>query len=346
MTTGPLQSAGRGDPSAPWLVADIGGTHARFALAEPGRQRPVLRDIRVLRTADFASLQQAALHYMTDVDASPRRAALAIAAPIQGDEIRMINGAWSFRRGELAGALGLDDVQILNDFGAAALGVSALQADEYELLYGTAHAGLADPVSVLGPGTGLGVALLLRDRQRHWQVVETEGGHISFAPLCAEERRLHDWLEQRHGRVSVERLLSGPGLAEIDDLLGQSGQPDRARRSTAEIVAAAMAGKDDLARAALGRFCAMLGSFAGDVALLHGARTLAIAGGIIPRIIPFLKGSQFHQRLLAKGRFAGYLQAVNILVLTHPAPGLLGAAVHLAGVHSGTRESPSEESRS
>lgn len=321
-----------------WLVGDIGATNARFALARRGTGRPVLSDSRTLSTADFAGLREAVRQYLHDVNERPIRAAFAVAGPIQGDEVRLSNCSWAFTRHELADTLRLPEISILNDFGAAALGVSVLEAGEYEVLNGHPDAVPTDPVSVVGPGTGMGVALLLRDRQGQWQVVETEGGHASFAAQDVQDQRLHDWLAERHGRVSIERVLSGAGLSAIHAVLsglppGKLDTPDDALRPPAAIVAAALANEDRIARAALGKFCAVLGSVAGDVALLHGARTIAIAGGIVPRFIPFLKFSAFRDSLLAKGRFADHLRSVNIRVVTHPAPGLLGAALSLDRVN-------------
>lgn len=320
--------------NAPSLVGDIGGTNARFALVEPGMERPVLRDIRLLPTAEFAGLEQAARHYLAQVAVQPARAALAVACPARGDDIRLINRAWAFNRRELAAALGLEELILLNDFGAAALGVSALAPAESELLYGQPGPALADPVSVIGPGTGMGVALLVRGASGQWQVIETEGGHVGFAALDAEERHIHDWLSARHGRASIERALCGRGLSEIHAALtdrppSRRSTPDAALRPPAEILGAALSGEDRAARATLARFCAILGSVAGDAALFHGARTVAIAGGIVPRFIPFLKSSAFRERFLDKGRFAAHLEAVKVQVVTHPEPGLLGAALKL-----------------
>ncbi len=318
----------------PALVADIGGTNARFALATFGAGRPELSRIEKLATADFASLQQAAAHYLDGCGERPRRAALAVACPVRGDEIRLTNRAWSFSRRELAVSLGLDALTVLNDFGAAARALPALGSHEHELLYGPDVPDWVGPISVLGPGTGLGMALLHRCPDQRWQVIETEGGHVSFAALGTEERRIHDWLAARHGRVSVERVLSGAGLSKIDAaLLGRPASrqdtPDDALRAPADLVAAALAGNDRAARDALARFCAILGSVAGDCALIHGARCVAIAGGIVPRLTSFLKTSAFRERFLDKGRFAAHLEQVSVLLMTHPDPGLLGAALSL-----------------
>ncbi|MGH8075577.1 MAG: glucokinase [Lysobacter sp.] len=314
------------------LIADIGGTNARFALTDPAAVTPQLLQSQSLENADFASLQHAAEHYLQSVGVQPRRAAIALACPVNTDDIRLTNRAWSFSRNELRQSLGLDELLLLNDFGAVAWSVPALQADDRIVLYGPEQSGLHGPVSVLGPGTGFGVGLLVPTDDHGWHAVETEGGHVSFAPLGDEEQAVARWLNARHGRVSYERLLSGSGLACIDAVLrgtvdATGGVSDL--RDPAAVVAAALDGHDAFARRALARFCGILGSVAGDVALIHGARTVMIAGGIIPRFVPFLRSSAFRERFLSKGRFAAYLESVSVQVVTHPNPGLLGAAVAL-----------------
>ena len=314
------------------LVADIGGTNARFALARPGPDRPELELPLTLATARFASLQQAAKHYLEQVEFKPRRAAVAVACPVGGEEVRLTNRAWSFNRLELADALNVESLLIVNDFGAAARALPALKTEETLHLHGPESDPLNMPATVLGPGTGLGIALVTDCKATGWRVLETEGGHISYAPLGSEERLIHEWLTARHGRVSVERVLSGKGLAQIEAALtgrppSRSKTPDSALTSPGKIVSAALAGDQRHARAALARFCAILGSVAGDAALMHGARTVAIAGGIVPRFIPFLRSSAFRERFLDKGRFAAHLEKVSIKIITYPEPGLLGAAL-------------------
>ena len=316
------------------LIADIGGTNARFALTDPAAPVPALLQPRSLPNAQFASLQHAAEHYLADVDTRPRRAAIAVASPVGTDEIRLTNRAWSFSRRELEQALGLDELRLINDFGAVAHAVPALGPDTRVTLHGAPDAPLRGPVSVIGPGTGLGVALLTGSIEQGWGVVETEGGHVSFAPLGDEEHIIARWVTARFGRVSTERLLSGAGLSHIEAALrgADSAPPDGRKpdlRAPETIVAAALEGHDRDARRTLARFCAVLGSVAGDAALIHGARTVMIAGGIVPRFIPFLRSSAFRERFLAKGRFAAYLETVAIHVVTHPHPGLLGAAMAL-----------------
>ena len=219
-----------------------------------------------------------------------------------------------------------------NDFGAVAWSVPALHPSERLALHGDPDAPLQGPVTVIGPGTGLGVALLVGGAG-HWQAVETEGGHVSFAPLGEEELTIARWFTARFGRVSNERLLCGSGLSHIDAVLRGAvdhgtGQ-HQALREPADIVTAALEGHDLAARRTLARFCAVLGSVAGDAALIHGSRTVMLAGGIVPRFIPFLRSSAFRERFLAKGRFAAYLESVHIRVITHTGPGLLGAAMAL-----------------
>ena len=316
------------------LIADIGGTNARFALTDLATEHPQILQARSLPAAEFASLQHAAEHYLQSVGAQPTQAAMAVASPVGGDEIRMTNRAWSFSQSELRAVLGLQRLQVINDFGAVAWSVPELGPQDRVTLHGDPAAPLRGPVTVMGPGTGLGVALLVGDPNRGWQVVETEGGHVSFAPLGEEERCIERWISARHGRTSNERLLCGTGLSYIHAALGgeEAGRPvgkPHPLREPAEIVAAALEGHDLLARRTLARFCAVLGSVAGDAALIHGARTVMIAGGIVPRFLPFLRSSAFRERFLAKGRFAAYLESVAIHVVTHAHPGLLGAAVAL-----------------
>lgn len=308
------------------LVADIGGTNARFALADIHSGMPRLFRQETLPTADYASLPHAAEQYLAKHNAKPALASFAVACPVTGDEIRLTNRAWAFSQRELQASLGLRHQLVINDFGAAALAALAIGDADRVILHGAPDRQRTGPITVIGPGTGLGVALLVGDDQRGWQVVETEGGHVSFAPQVEEEQRIADWVAARHhGRCSNERLLSGLGLSYIDAVLAER----ETLRDPADIVSAALDGHDVTARRTLARFCSIFGSVVGDAALMHGAKTVAIAGGIIPRFIPYLKASAFRERFLAKGRFASYLEGVSMHVITHESPGLIGAAAAL-----------------
>jgi glucokinase len=309
------------------LVADIGGTHARFALVETGVAPLHCLHAKTFRNVDFASLAEAAGHYLALVGQHPRRATFAVAAPVRCERVHLTNRAWSFSRSRLREALGLEELLLVNDFGAVARAVPELAAGDHVQLHGPARSSIEGPASVLGPGTGLGVALLLGGAARGWQVVETEGGHASFAPQDEEERAIARWLATRYGRASNERVLSGQGLAEVDAVLRGAAPGETAALRDPGVVVDAALGHDDTAARALGRFCAVLGSVAGDIALVHGARTVMIAGGMVPRFLDVLPASPFLGRFLDKGRFAAHLASVAVHVVTHPYPGLLGAAV-------------------
>jgi len=312
------------------LIGDIGGTNARFALTDLDDPLAAPLQPQSLPAAEYASLQHAAQLYLAAVGAQPAIAAIAVASPVTSDSIKLTNRAWSFSRSELRRALALDELLLLNDFGAVAWAVPALPASDCSHLYGPARDALRGPVTVIGPGTGLGVALLAGSARDGWHVIETEGGHLGFAPQNDEERAIERWLTAAHGRTSNERVLCGSGLSEVDAVM--RGVPVGAAgdlRAPADIVDAALQGHDVAARRTLARFCAVLGSVAGDAALIHGARTVVIAGGIVPRFLPFLRSSAFRERFLAKGRFAPWLEQVAVHVITHPHPGLLGAAVAL-----------------
>ena len=320
------------------LIADVGGTNARFALTDMSTAVAQVMQPLSLCNAEFASLQHAAEHYLAGVGVKPQRAAIAVASPVGADEIRLTNRAWSFSQRELQQSLELTELRVLNDFGAVAWAVPALSGADCITLHGRGSTPLRGPVTVLGPGTGLGVAQLVGSPHNGWNVVETEGGHVTFAPIGDEEQALGRWFTARFGRASNERLLCGNGLSHIDAVLRDARNPaardalllrEPDLRDPADIVTAALEGHDVPARRALARFCAVLGSVAGDAALIHGARTVMIAGGIVPRFVPFLRSSAFRERFLAKGRFAAYLESVTIRVITHSHPGLLGAAMAL-----------------
>jgi glucokinase len=313
------------------LIGDIGGTNARFALTDLAARAPRILEEQTLTDQGFHSLREAAQHYLDEVGTHPKRAALAVASPITGDAITLTNRDWSFRRSELKQALGLDDFKLINDFAAIAWAAPHLAEGDRMRVHGTVATPPAGPVTLIGAGTGLGVALLTGSSDSGWHVVPTEGGHASFAPTDDEERALAAWLGVRHGRVSNERLLSGHGLSNIDAALrgieavaAPAAQP-HSRRSK-EVVDAALAGEREATRA-LQRFCRIYGAVAGDAALLHGANTVLIAGGIVLHFLDFFRDSEFMEAFVAKGRHEDYMQRMTVQVITHPNPGLLGAAV-------------------
>ena len=315
------------------VTADIGGTHARFAIATIDRGQVVGIDREaVFKTADFVSFERAWNAFEDRVGSKlPNDLSLAVAAPVAGDDFSLTNSHWQFRRAQIVSQLRLDSMLVINDFAAIAHAISVV--DEAQLLHVT---GPSEPlpasgvITIVGPGTGLGAALLIRGENGAHQVIETEGGHVDFAPLDDLEDRIVAELRKKFGRVSAERLVSGPGLLNIYEMLGKlEGQPIVTQDEPA-LWALALEQKDQLAGIALDRMCMCLGAVAGDLALAHGACGVVIAGGIGRRLADRLGGSGFAKRFVAKGRFERRLAAVPVKLLTLPEPGLLGAAVAFA----------------
>jgi glucokinase len=314
------------------VAVDIGGTHARFALAEVAGGRVVsLGEVCTLRTAEHASLQTAWEEFGRRTGrALPAAAAIAIAGPVQGEVLKLTNNPWVIRPHLIPSKLGADRYRMVNDFGAVAYSVAQLPPEHFRHLCGPER-GLPDEgvTSIVGPGTGLGVAQLLR-RDGHGHVIETEGGHIDFAPLDALEDRILTELRKRLRRVSIERIASGQGLTNLYEALAAiEGRPSRYRDEKA-LWQAALSGEDSLAAAAFDRFCLSLGSVAGDIALAQGAQAVVIGGGLGLRLVDHLASSGFRDRFIAKGRFERRMDEMPVKVITHPQPGLFGAAAAFA----------------
>ncbi|MBL8549023.1 MAG: glucokinase [Hyphomonadaceae bacterium] len=308
------------------VVADIGGTHARFAIATLGHDRVLsLAHETLFKTGQFASLKTAWEAYAATIDL-PRSAALAVACPVQGDALKFTNSPWIIRISTLRQQLGLDDVVVLNDFAAIGHAVANIDADQFKPLCGPDAPLTREGVtSIIGPGTGLGIAQVFR-RRAGYDVIGTEGGHISFAPFDRLEDQVLTHLRRHFPRVSAERILSGPGLANLYSALAAIENRPAAISDDKALWDAALKGTDSLAAAALERFCLCLGACAGDVALAHGAADLVIAGGLGLRIAERLAQSGFAQRFIAKGRFESSMASMPVKIITHPNPGLLGAA--------------------
>ncbi len=318
------------------VAVDIGGTHARFALAdvEDGRARS-LGEVCILQTAEHSSLQTA---WETFADRAgrplPRAAAIAFAGPIQGEVLKLTNNPWVVRPALVPEKLGVDRFIIVNDFGAVAHAVAQLGDEHFRHLGGPdRRLPESGVISIVGPGTGLGVAQLIRQHGRH-QVIETEGGHIDFAPLDALEDRILACLRESYRRVSTERIAAGMGLSNIHRALSIIEGRAIETRDQRELWRAALAGEDALAAAAFDRYCLSLGAIAGDIALAHGASGVVIAGGLGLRIAEHLPRSGFRARFIAKGRFERRMDELPIKLITHPQPGLFGAAAAFAERYS------------
>ncbi|APL95999.1 ROK family protein [Sphingobium indicum] len=317
------------------VAVDIGGTHARFAIAmvEDGRVKS-LGAPTTLKTAEHASFQTAWQAFAAlNTTPLPRAVAIAFAGPVSGEVLQLTNSHWVVRPALIPERLDVDDYIVVNDFGAVGHAVAQAEPDDFVHLCGPKRATPVNGViSIIGPGTGLGVAQLMRDGAAY-RVVETEGGHGDFAPLDGFEDGLLAAMRQQTRRVSVERIVSGPGIRALYEALARvEGHVIEAPDDKA-LWTAALDGSDPLAIAALDRFCMTLGSVAGDIALIQGASAVVIAGGLGARLVNHLPHSGFAERFAAKGRFETMLRDMPVKLITLSEPGLFGAAAAFARTH-------------
>lgn len=326
------------DAASPWLVADIGGTQARFSLArlDPASATDGVAELshsRGLRVREFGSLAEAARAYLRAVPPAsrPRHAVLAVASAVTGDQVEFTNSDWTFSTAALRVALDLDGLHVLNDFAAVAWALPALHARDVAAV-GTAHEPLADGHGVrvvLGPGTGLGVGAI-KSTPAGDVVLETEGGHVGFAPRDGQEQAILAFLMRRYGRVSYERLLCGEGLLNVYQALCEQRGAHAALASPEQVSAAARDG-DALARSATRCFCSVFGAFAGDTALMYGAwRGVYLAGGMLAHVFDGEGAAAFRAGFESKGRMAELLRRTPTLHITRDDVGSLGAAVYAA----------------
>lgn len=308
------------------LVGDIGGTHARFAIADANGR---LDHVRVLRCAQFADPEQAIRHYLALTGlALPSTAAFGIANPVSGDAVVMTNHHWRFSVAALRAAIGLQRLLLLNDFTALALALPLLQVHERHAV-GGGQIVTGAAIGVLGPGTGLGVSGLVA-AAGHYVPLQGEGGHVTLAARNRREADVIDCLRQHDEHVSAERVLSGPGLIILHDALrAMAGQPAASLPST-EISARAIASTCPYCMEALHLFCALLGTVAADLALTLGARGgVYLGGGILGQLGRFFTRSAFRQRFEDKGRFSAYLAQIPTFIIDAPYAALSGAAIAL-----------------
>lgn len=318
------------------VAVDIGGTHARFAIAHVQDGRVVeLGEAVTLKTAEHASFQTAWQEFeRISGDTLPRAAAIAIAGPVDADVIKLTNNPWIIRRSLVCEKLNVDSFVIVNDFGAVGHAVAQAGAEHFHHLTGPDQDFSSEgTLSIIGPGTGLGVAHVWRSAS-NYHVQATEGGHIDFAPLDAIEDAVLARLRKRYRRVSVERVVSGPGLIDLYETLAAIEGRAVQQHDDKTLWQMGMAGEDSLAAAAIDRFCLSLGSVAGDITLAQGGFAgVVIAGGLGLRIKDSLVRSGFAERFRAKGRFEGLMASIPVKLITHPQPGLFGAAAAYAQQH-------------
>lgn len=309
-----------------FLVADIGGTNARFALADS--ETRAVTHAENFRAEDFETIRDAAAAYLESVGAKPKNGCFAVAGPVGGEEIEFTNSHWKFRPAEIQDALNLKRFLAVNDFFALASSIHYLPGD-YFVSVKEGEGDTNAPTLVMGPGTGLGQALIVPfgDRRR---VVSTEGGHVSFAPRTEEEIAVMKFIAREHPRVSVERLLSGRGLVNIHRALCSLSDTQRISLRADEITAAALEGKYPIAVKAVHMFCAVLGRVAGDAVLATGARGgVVLGGGILPKIRDLFLASDFVDRFLDKGRMRDYVEVAPIRMIVQEGAALVGAAAAL-----------------
>ncbi|HEY2482332.1 MAG TPA: glucokinase [Caulobacteraceae bacterium] len=316
------------------LVADIGGTNSRFALAGLDASGAIVTAFRQdMRNADHAGVEASIRTYLAELGAAPAptMAAFGVASPIADDLVRLTNRDWSFSISDLRRRFGWSKFEVVNDFVALGQALPVLGRQDWRALIGPDWPSpLPAVVSLVGPGTGLGVGVLVNGSAGP-TVIPTEGGHASFAPVDALEIEILRSMLRQFPRVSNERILSGPGMEHLYAALADiRGRPEAPPPAPA-IVDAAVAGRDTLARETVERFCLILGGVMGDVALVQGAQAVAIGGGIAGRMLEFLDTALVRARFEAKGRAQPVLAAVPIALIVHAEPGLLGAARLLFG---------------
>jgi glucokinase len=310
------------------LVGDVGGTNARFALAHVSGGDIRLEAPTVLPAAEYAEGKDALKAFLDKLPRGkrPRFAVIAAAGPIEAGAVTFTNNtAWRFDEKELEASCGLTAVRLINDFTAQALAIDHLKPGDVRRI-GPAGAPIARATAaIIGPGTGLGAAALVDDGLNK-TVMTCEGGHVAFAPGDAVEIEILQRLTARFGRVSNERILSGPGLLSLYDVLCAIEGEAPVCQHPDEVTKRGLAG-EPLTAKALSRFCAILGAVAGDFALSTGARRgIYIAGGIAPAILPLLESSGFRARFEAKGRMSDYMKAIPTFVVTAPYVAMIGAA--------------------
>ncbi len=318
-------STGRPE-AAPRLIADVGGTNARFALLE-GQEH---RDEIVLKCADYPDFVAAAQHYLEQVGATaahkrPQEAAVAIAGPITGDIIRMTNHVWQFSASRVRQQLGLARLIFLNDFTALAMAVRHLPAHELELIGGGRPVANA-PIALIGPGTGLGVSGLIPSGS-HYIPLQGEGGHATLSVMNEREMAVLRQLHQRFSHVSAERVISGPGLVNLYEAISVLDRKVPDTLTPKEITRRASESSCARCMEAVSMFCALFGTMAGNLVLTLGAvGGLYIGGGVVLHLGRLFKSSPFRDRFEDKGRYAEYLSAVPVYLIRTELPAFVGLA--------------------
>ncbi len=314
------------------LVADIGGTNIRIGLSQSNGD---VHSIETYQCEDHDGLADVLSFYLQQqqISSATINACLAIACPVETDEISMTNLPWTFSQSSLKQTLGLNELWLINDYTAIAHAVPLLKECQKIQIGAGASIG-QKPIAICGPGTGLGVANLVYT-SAGWQCLSGEGGHVDFAPVGEDEINILNYLlAQKNHRISYEQLLSGKGLEQIYQALLYTNRHSEGLLTAEQISTKALAKTCPICEQALAQFCRTLGSFAGNLALTLGTfGGVYIAGGIVPRFIEYFQESDFRLRFEEKGRLSSFIKNIPTYVITESQPGLLGASAYLGQQH-------------
>ncbi|MBO9708499.1 MAG: glucokinase [Caulobacter sp.] len=308
------------------LVGDIGGTNARFALVDFDGPDPQLIEPTSYKGEDYGTAEDAIEEYLAKMGLKhPEQAVVAVAGPIEHGSVHFTNSDWRLSEDSLRRAGGFRSARLINDFTAQALAAPRLAPKDLRQIGPLQTSGEGD-LAIIGPGTGFGAAGMVR-RHGVETPLTTEGGHIAFAPFDEIEIEILRILVKKYGRCSIERILSGPGMEDLHLALAEAEGRKVEELTAKQITEHGVAG-DGCCKVTIDRFCAILGSAAGDLALALGARGgVFIAGGIAPRIIDILEQGPFRSRFESKGRLSDYTKAIPTHVVMNPHTALIGAAV-------------------
>lgn len=307
------------------LVGDVGGTNCRFALAERTAQGTIeLHHSETFPVSQYATFDDAVKAYLTLRNISPKRAGFAFAGPKFDDQISMTNTDWVISESGLRRSFGFEDAVILNDFVAMACGATVVPDDGFDVII-PGKVNYSKPVSVMGPGTGMGVSCILSAAPPH--VVPTEGGHVAFAPQDELERKILEHEASLRSYVTVESLVSGPGMLNLYNAICHIKNEPNNLKKAEEIVAAAEANPSSVARLTVLTFCNILGGFAGNTALTQGASGgVVLAGGVSRHIAPFIPDSDFKDRFQNKAKGSFFMKDIPVRLIKARFVALYGAA--------------------
>lgn len=309
------------------LVADIGGTNIRIGTFE---NESVVKALKVYQCGNYQSLSEVIKAYLAEENLTDKtiNACLAIACPVENDLISMTNLPWEFSQSAIKQELSLNKLLLINDYTAIAHAVPYL-TEQQKVKIGDGEVVNGKPISICGPGTGLGVANVIPLVEQQWQALGGEGGHVDFAPVDQTEIKILEFLLTKYQHVSYEQLLSGLGLEQIYQAFNHIEQANKPPLAAKDISEKALSNSCQLCEKTLAQFCKILGSFAGNLSLtLASFGGVYIAGGIVPRFIDYLKQSEFRRRFESKGRIT-FNQTIPTFVITESQPGILGASAYL-----------------